>query len=212
MGMKKHKPKFSDGHVKVKSPECVQIYDPNDLSVVLQHFPNVGAAMADIRKSSHTGIKCAVRYRTIYLGYRWFMLSSFDDVDPSLARDIQPTIITSAKDHGDNPVAMMSLDLGTIIRVFFMQRDVTIFANHAQSAVSYAIKYRTPMISFRWVYLHNVDENIRTAWLTEHGQPTRLDVERKQRTIGYKQTDEHKANLRKSKAESMARKRAHCTT
>ena len=146
----------------------VQIYD---IDYKLQKsYINVKDVLksTDHEMATKSGIMNAIKYKTVYLGYRWFSIGKTDN--PYVPQDIGPTLERYIPTSKGEPIAMLTPDKKEIVQVFRNQSDIVDATGQKSSYVCDAIRFQMPMSLHYWKYLNNIDESIVNVWIAKHGE------------------------------------------
>jgi hypothetical protein len=146
----------------------VQIYDSKDLSKVVNIFDSITEATRQIKDTSYTHIKYASRHRTIYKGYRWYLINNNDTL-PFSPKEIGKTVDSNEKKTG--LVVMMSLDKTRAIKVFILQKDAAQYCNTHTSLISNAIRYGSSAAGYFWVCWDDLDIGLQEDFLKDNELP-----------------------------------------
>jgi hypothetical protein len=149
----------------------VQIYDPNDLSKVINVFDSITEATRQMNGTSYTHIKYASRHRTLYKGFRWNLVNS-NISNPFDVVDIGRTIATNEKKSG--VVAMLNLDKTKVIRLFLLQKEAAKFCNVQPSVICNAINYNSPIGGHYFASWDNLDETLHIEYMRTNELPILL--------------------------------------
>jgi phage anti-repressor protein len=146
----------------------VQIYDPNDITKVVNVFDSIMEATRNVEESSYSNIKYAARHKTIYKGYRWNLVIN-SDPNPFEPKDIGKSVHSNEKRSGF--VAMLDLNKTKIIKVFELQKQAAEYLSTHKSLICNAIRYGSPFGGYFWSYLDDIDKTIIDEYLKENELP-----------------------------------------
>jgi len=166
-------PKFSQGPL-------VQIYSGKDIHKLIKIYDSITEATRNIPSASYTQIKKASQQKTIYLGYRWFLIPR-NDSNPDKVKDIGETVDVREKKVGY--IAMINLNKTKIINVFSNQKLASDYISQHPSALSTAIKYNTPLSGYHWFQWNNLDDEIKDKYLENNTLPVNEIINQKGTTI-----------------------------
>jgi hypothetical protein len=146
----------------------VQVYDSNDLTKLLFVYKSITEATREVKESSYTHIKFASTYKTLYLGYRWFLVDRTDP-KPNNVKLIGETAITQSRKAGF--VAMLNEEKNQVIKVFVAQKDAADSIGQQSSAMCVAIKYDRILSNHYWCFWDNVPNSLQTEYLINNVLP-----------------------------------------
>jgi T5orf172 domain len=146
----------------------VQIYNPNDLTTVGKVFDSIMEATRQVDGASYSHIKYASRNRTVYKGYRWYLVIHGDPA-PNDPKDIGATVASNTKKSG--LVAMLNSEQTKIIKVFPLQKDAAAFLSTHTSLVCSAIRYGTELRGHFWVSWDDLNQTIKDEYLKTNALP-----------------------------------------
>jgi phage anti-repressor protein len=146
----------------------VQIYNPNDLTTVVKVFDSIMEATRQVKGSSYSHIKYASRNRTVYKGYRWYLVIHGDPA-PKEPKDIGTTVESNTKKSG--LVAMLNTEQNKVIKVFLLQKDAAAFLSTHTSLVCSAIRYGTELRGHFWVSWDDLNQTIKDEYLKTNVLP-----------------------------------------
>jgi len=158
-----HKPKH-----KSHGPQ-VQLYDCNNLQKVVKVYNGITEASRKEPHTSFSHIKFAARNKTVYMGYRWFLIDK-NDTNPYEARDIGETVPINVRKNG--MVAMF--EHGKVSKVFVSQKEAAEFISLNATGLSVAIKYKKPLGGYMWDMWNNVSEDLKKEYLKNNELPKKL--------------------------------------
>jgi hypothetical protein len=157
------------GHKGHNQGPIVQLYDPADLTSTPRVINGLMQAIIDIKGANLKLIKDAAAHRTVYKGYRWFLLPR-TDLNPAIVRDIGETISTRARITGY--IAQLNLDKSNVIKVYPLQISAAEAMQEHPSVMSNAVKYCTIARGFYWMPWEHVSSPLQTTYLSSNTLPT----------------------------------------
>ena len=146
----------------------VQLYNPSDLTKVDRVISGIFQVIIDMPETSLTQIKTATKNKTVYKGYRWFLIPQ-NDPDPNRPRDIGDTKEVQERKVG--LVAMLNLDKTIVERVFRTQEEAASEFTFHKSLISNAVKYDQPYQGKCWVFWETLDQRIQKEFLKTNKLP-----------------------------------------
>jgi len=146
----------------------VQIYDANDITKLLKVFESITEVTREVPNSSYSHIKYAARKKTIYLGYRWFIIErglptarTFNDIGKTFDATIKKTGL----------VAMLNKNQSTIEMVFQLQKDAAKYADKMPSVICNAVKFKTIVDTHYFILWDELDDEIKAHYMEDHDLP-----------------------------------------
>jgi len=146
----------------------VQLYNPSDLTKVDRVISGIFQVLIDMPETSLSQIKTATKNKTVYKGYRWYLIPQ-DDPDPNRPRDIGGTKELQERKVGF--VAMLNLDKTVVERVFRTQEVAASEFTFHKSLISNAVKYDAPYQGQRWVFWDTLDQRLQNEFLKTNKLP-----------------------------------------
>jgi phage anti-repressor protein len=146
----------------------VQLYNPSDLSKVDRVICGIFQVLIDMPGTSLTQIKTATKNKTVYKGYRWYLIPQ-DDPDPNRPREIGGT--NELQERKVGLVAMLNLDKTIVERVFRTQEEAASEFTFHKSLMSNAVKYDAPYQGKCWVFWETLDQGIQNEFLKTNKLP-----------------------------------------
>jgi phage anti-repressor protein len=146
----------------------VQVYDPKDLTKVVNVYEGITEATRQVQGASFTQIKKAASERMVYQGYRWHLIDR-SDPKPDSPKDIGPTVDTKERKVGY--VAMMTQDRKGIVRVFVNQKLAADHISQHPSAICTAVKYGSQLSNHYWSLWDDLDQEMRANYLMNNTLP-----------------------------------------
>ena len=158
-----HRPKHKSHGPKV------QLYDCNNLQKVVKVYNGITEASRKEPNTSFSHIKFAARNKTVYMGYRWFLIDK-NDANPQEPRDIGETVPINIRKNG--MVAMF--ESGKVSKVFVSQKEAADFVGLNASGISVAIKYNKQLGGYLWDMWNNVPQEQKNEYLKTNELPRKL--------------------------------------
>jgi phage anti-repressor protein len=154
----------------------VQLYNPSDLSKVDRVICGIFQVLIDMPETSLTQIKTATKNKTVYKGYRWYLIPQ-DDPDPNRPRDIGGTNELQERKVGF--VAMLNLDKTIVERVFRTQGVAASEFTFHKSLMSNAVKYGVPYQGKCWVFWDTLNQSLQNEFLKTNTLPIQRNTRAK---------------------------------
>jgi hypothetical protein len=146
----------------------VHVYDSNDFTKLLFIYNSITEATREVKDSSYTHIKFASTHKTLYLGYRWFLVDRTDP-KPNDVKIIGETVTTQSRTTGF--VAMLNKDKNNVVKVFVAQKEASDAIGQQCSALCTAIKYDKILNNHYWCFWENVPESLQQIFLNNNSLP-----------------------------------------
>jgi len=147
----------------------VQIYNPSDLTKVVKVFEGLFQATIEMESASFSSIKYAAKHKTIYKGYRWFLVDR-DDLQPYASKDIGETTKAIAKTTGEL-VAMLNINTDLVEKVFNTQSEAGTFVSRTKACISLALRSGSTTAGYHWQHWDTLAPYIQNEYLSRASLP-----------------------------------------
>lgn len=147
----------------------VQLYDPADITKVVKVIDGLFQATVEVVSASLSAIKLAAKNKTIYKGYRWFLIDR-DDQQPHAAKNIGATKASQIKVTG-SMIAMLNIDTNLVENVFNNQVEASAHISQSTACICLALKSGSTTAGYHWKHWNSLTEEVQNEYLSRQSLP-----------------------------------------
>lgn len=147
----------------------VQLYDPTDITKVVKVIDGLFQATVEVVSASFSAIKLAAKNKTIYKGYRWFLINR-DDPEPHAAKNIGATKECQIKITG-SMIAMLNIDTNLVENVFNNQVEASAHISQSTACICLALKSGSTTAGYHWKHWNSLTEEVQNEYLDRKSLP-----------------------------------------